>query len=183
MDQKKEKTIWHEPTVSTEHIFTGKVITLQVDTIMLEDGSHTTREIVKHPGAAAVVAIHNGKLIVVEQFRKAIGKIQIEIPAGKLDPNEEPMKAAARELEEETGFRAVELSLIHSCYTSPGFADELLHIYYTDQVEQGMQSLDEDEDVIVKEISLEEAETLLANGQISDVKTIVAIYAWKLRRQ
>jgi len=181
MSDQKQQPIWEEPTKDSKHIYSGKVISLQVDTITLKDGTEATRELVKHPGAAAVIAIHDGRLIVVEQYRKAIGKIQLEIPAGKLDPNEEPIVAAARELEEETGYKALELSLVHSCFTSPGFADELLHIFYTDKVIAGVQALDEDEDVIVKEITLEEAEEYIASGHISDAKTIIAIYEWKLR--
>lgn len=175
-----EKNIWHEPTVSSEEIFKGKIINLQVDTIELPDGRKATREIVRHPGAAAVIAIYEGKLIVVEQYRKPLGKTQIEIPAGKLDPNEEPHVAAVRELEEETGYVAQSITLLHKFYTSPGFADELLYVYFTDELTVGKQSLDEDEDVIVKLITIEEAEQYIASGDISDAKTLLAVYAWKL---
>lgn len=175
-----DKKIWLEPTLSTEHIFKGKVIDLQVDTIELPGGKTATREIVRHPGAAAVVAIHQGKLIVVEQYRKPLGKTQIEIPAGKLDPNEEPQLAAVRELEEETGYIAKNVILLHSFYTSPGFADEKLYVYYTDELEAGTQQLDDDEDVIVKLITMEEADQYIASGDISDAKTLLAVYAWKL---
>lgn len=178
--ENRNQPIWHEPTISTEHIFKGKIIDLQVDTIQLPDGRTATREIVRHPGAAAVVALHEGKLIVVEQYRKPLGKTQIEIPAGKLDPNEQPQLAAARELEEETGYIAVNLTLLNKFYTSPGFADELLYIYFTDQVTVGKQHLDEDEDVIVKLITVEEADQYIASGDISDAKTLLAVYAWKL---
>src|SRR5690606_7599061 len=175
-----DKKIWTEPTISTEQVFKGKVIDLQVDTVELPDGRTATREIVRHPGAAAVVAIHQGKMIVVEQYRKALGKTQIEIPAGKLDPNEEPHIAAIRELEEETGFIAQEVKLLHAFYTSPGFADEKLYVYYTDQLEAVKQNLDDDEDVIVMQITLEEADSYIASGDISDAKTLLAVYAWKL---
>ena len=180
MNEATNKTIWNEPTISTEHIFTGKVISLQVDTIALSDGRTATREIVKHPGAAAVVAIHDGKLIVVEQYRKPLGKTQIEIPAGKLDPKEEPIVAAARELEEETGYIAHNLQLMHQYYTSPGFADEILYTYFTNEVTIGQQNLDDDEDVIVKLITIEEADAYIASGHISDAKTLLAVTAWKL---
>lgn len=179
MDKDQVK-IWHEPTISTEQIFKGKVIELQVDTIQLEDGRKATREIIRHPGAAAVMALHEGKLIVVEQYRKALERTQVEIPAGKLDPNEEPIVAAARELEEETGYVGHNLKLLNEFSTSPGFADEILYVYFTDQVTIGKQHLDEDEDVIVKLITLDEADALVASGAISDAKTLMAVYAWKL---
>ncbi|GIP15217.1 ADP-ribose pyrophosphatase [Paenibacillus montaniterrae] len=178
--EKRSEKIWHEPTLATEHIFKGKIIELQVDTIELPDGRTATREIVRHPGAAAVIALHEGKLIVVEQYRKPLGKTQIEIPAGKLDPNEEPQLAAVRELAEETGYVAHFVQLLQKFYTSPGFADELLYVYFTDQVTAGEQHLDEDEDVIVRLITLEEADRYIASGQISDAKTLLAVYAWKL---
>ncbi|MFD0586830.1 NUDIX domain-containing protein [Paenibacillus sp. GCM10027627] len=172
--------IWREDTISSEQIFKGRVISLQVDTVSLPDGRSATREIVKHPGAAAVMALLDGKLLVVDQFRKPLDKCQVEIPAGKLDPGEDPMEAAARELEEETGFVAKSLKLVNSFYTSPGFADEKLYLYFADQLERGTQRLDEDEDVRVEAITVEEADELVAAGRISDAKTLLALYAWKL---
>ncbi|MUT65557.1 NUDIX domain-containing protein [Paenibacillus sp. NEAU-GSW1] len=178
--EKNEPMQWREETVSTEPIFQGKIISLQVDTIALPDGRTATREIVKHPGAAAVMALLDGKLLVVEQFRKPLEKFQIEIPAGKLDANEDPAIAAARELEEETGYRAEKLELVSAFYTSPGFADEKLYLYFADKLIPGTQNPDEDEFLQIEAISLEQAEAYIAEGRISDAKTILAVYAWKL---
>ncbi|QAY66223.1 NUDIX domain-containing protein [Paenibacillus protaetiae] len=171
---------WVERTIHTEPVFQGKVISLQVDTVELPEGKTATREIVKHPGAAAVMALLDGKLLVVEQFRKPLEKFQVEIPAGKLDPGEDPEAAAARELEEETGYRAEHLQLVSAFYTSPGFADEKLYLYFAERVVPGQSNPDEDEFLQVKAITLEEAEVYLAEGKISDAKTIMALYAWKL---
>nr|WP_317890743.1 NUDIX hydrolase [Paenibacillus arenilitoris] len=180
MEQKQTNALWREETIKSEPIFEGKMISLQVDTVALQDGRTATREIVKHPGAAAVMALLDGKLLVVEQFRKPLEKFQIEIPAGKLDPGEDPMTAAARELEEETGYRSDKLKLISAFYTSPGFADEKLYVYFTDEVLPGVQNPDEDEDLKVEAITLEQAEAYIREGRISDAKTILAVYAWKL---
>ncbi|OBZ08084.1 MULTISPECIES: NUDIX hydrolase [Bacillales] len=180
LEEQQPAALWREETIKTEPIFEGKMITLQVDTVALADGRTATREIVKHPGAAAVMALLDGKLLVVEQFRKPLEKFQIEIPAGKLDPGEDPLTAAARELEEETGYRSDDLKLLSAFYTSPGFADEKLYIYFTDKVEQGVQNPDEDEDLKVEAITLEQAEAYIQEGRISDAKTILAVYAWKL---
>lgn len=171
---------WREETIKSDPIFEGRMITLQVDTVAMPDGRTATREIVKHPGAAAVMALLDGKLLVVEQFRKPLEKFQIEIPAGKLDPGEDPLQAAARELEEETGYRAEQLTLVSAFYTSPGFADEKLYLYFADKVVPGEQHTDEDEFLEVDAISLEQAEAYIQEGRISDAKTIMAVYAWKL---
>jgi ADP-ribose pyrophosphatase len=178
MSQNNE--LWREETISTEPIFEGKMITLQVDTVAMPDGRTATREIVKHPGAAAVMALLDGKLLVVEQFRKPLEKFQIEIPAGKLDAGEDPLEAAARELEEETGYRADSLKLVSAFFTSPGFADEKLYLYFAENVTVGTQHTDEDEYLQVEAITLEQAEAYIAEGRISDAKTILAVYAWKL---
>ncbi|MEC2916513.1 NUDIX hydrolase, partial [Bacillus cereus] len=119
-----------ERTVKTEPIFDGRVIKVRVDDVVLPNGAMSKREIVNHPGAVAIIAITDeGKIVIVEQYRKALEKAIIEIPAGKLEPGEKPEVTAVRELEEETGYVCEKMELITSFYTSPGFADEILYVY------------------------------------------------------
>lgn len=169
-----------ETTVSTEPVFSGKVISLQIDTVKLPDGTTASREIVKHPGAVAVLAVHEGRLLLVDQFRQSMGRCELEIPAGKLEKGEDPAEAAVRELQEETGYRCDKLTHLHSFYTSPGFADEIIHLYLAEQLSAGEMSPDEDEFLEVQEVTLEEALNLIAEGRIADAKTILAVYIWQL---
>lgn len=171
---------FEEVTISTKPIFEGRIISLQVDEVRLPNGETATREIVKHPGAVAVMALLDDKMLVVEQYRKPLGKSQVEIPAGKLDAGEVPLEAAKRELEEETGYRAETIRHVSSFYTSPGFADEILHLYIAEELTKGVVHLDEDEFLECEAITLEEAERYIAENRISDAKTIMAVYAWKL---
>lgn len=171
---------YEEITLETKPIFQGRVISLQVDTVKLPNGELSTREIVKHPGAVAVLAIVDGKMLVVEQYRKPMEKSQVEIPAGKLDANEDPVEAARRELIEETGYTAGALKHVASFYTSPGFADEILHLYVAEDLVQGEMKLDEDEFLDCEAITLDEALQYIKENRISDAKTIMAVYAWKL---
>ncbi|WP_010274006.1 NUDIX hydrolase [Paenibacillus senegalensis] len=173
-------TEFEEVTIATKPIFQGQVISLQVDTVRLPNGQTASREIVRHPGAVCVLAVIDGKLLVVDQYRKPLNKMQLEIPAGKLEPGEQPELTARRELEEETGYRCGSLKHIHSFYTSPGFADELLHLYWAEDLQPGTASPDEDEFLQVELITLEEAKTCIRQQRISDAKTITAIYAWQL---
>lgn len=173
---------FEEKTIQTEKIFQGNIISLQVDTVTLPNGKQATREIVKHPGAVAVLALHDDRMIVVEQYRKPLGRSEVEIPAGKLDPGEEPQRAAERELEEETGYRCDSLRLINSFYTSPGFADEIIHLYLAEGLVPGAMRPDEDEFLECESITLEEAQQYIAEGKISDAKTILAVYAWQIYR-
>ncbi|SEN21946.1 NUDIX hydrolase [Paenibacillus sp. OV219] len=173
---------YREVTVKTEPIFEGKIISLQVDTVQLPNGGTATREIVRHPGAAAVLALIDDKMLVVEQYRKPMEKFQIEIPAGKLDAGEDPMVAAARELEEETGFRAGKLRPLSAFYTSPGFADEKLYIYIAEDLVKGESAPDEDEFLAVEAITFEQAQQYIREERISDAKTILAVYAWHIYR-
>jgi ADP-ribose pyrophosphatase len=179
---KSEKHPFYEETLETRQIFEGRMISLQVDTVRLPDGGTSTREIVRHPGAVAILALQGEKMLVVEQFRKAVDKVQVEIPAGKLEPGEDPLAAAARELEEETGYRAAQLTLLHSFSTSPGFAEEIVHLYYADELEQGEIQLDEEEFLTCEAITLEQAWQYIREGRICDAKTLVAVYAWQLRQ-
>ncbi|OAB32822.1 ADP-ribose pyrophosphatase [Paenibacillus macquariensis subsp. defensor] len=169
-----------EVTLSTQPIFEGRIISLQIDTVRLPDGKTATREVVRHPGAVAVLALRDGKMLVVDQFRQPMGRCEIEIPAGKLEPGEDPYAAAVRELEEETGYRCGEIKLLQSFYTSPGFADELIHLYVTEDLVIGEMAPDEDEFLEVSEITLEEAYRYIQETRISDAKTIMAVYAWHL---
>lgn len=173
---------FRERTVTSEPIFQGKIIALQVDTIQLPNGGTATREIVRHPGAAAVLALIDDRMLVVEQYRKPMEKFQIEIPAGKLDAGEDPIIAAARELEEETGYRAGSLRPISAFYTSPGFADEKLYLYVAEELVKGESRPDEDEFLAVEAITFEEAQQYIKEERISDAKTILAVYAWHIYR-
>ncbi|WP_276351838.1 NUDIX hydrolase [Cohnella caldifontis] len=173
---------FYEETIETKPIFQGRMISLQVDTVRLPDGGTATREIVKHPGAVAVLALtEEGKMLVVEQFRKPLEKAQVEIPAGKLEPGEDPLEAAGRELEEETGFKAASLKHLQSFSTSPGFAEEVVHLYYADELRQGEVHLDEEEFMTCEAITLEQAWQYIRDGRICDAKTLLAVYAWQLQ--
>ncbi|HLR08186.1 MAG TPA: NUDIX hydrolase [Bacillota bacterium] len=169
---------FEEKTIRTEEIYNGQIINLQVDDVKLPNGATSKRELVKHPGAVAVIPITKDKRIVfVEQYRKPLEKSLIEIPAGKLEKNEDPETTAVRELEEETGYTTDKLSFITSFYTSPGFADELMHIYLADQLHILEHAVpgDDDEFVAVVKLTLEEAKQCVKDKRIHDAKTNYAI--------
>jgi ADP-ribose pyrophosphatase len=178
MTQPRNK--FEEVTIRTEPIFQGKVISLQVDHVRLPNGETATREIIRHPGAVAVLALLGDKMLVVEQYRKPLGKSQVEIPAGKLEKGEDPLEAARRELEEETGYRCGSIRHLSSFYTSPGFADEILHLYVSEQIVPGVASPDEDEFLECEAITLEQAQQYMREQRISDAKTVTAVYAWQV---
>ncbi|WP_318617247.1 NUDIX hydrolase [Sporosarcina sp. YIM B06819] len=169
---------YEEKTISGETLFEGKVITLRVEEVELPDGNRAKRELIKHPGAVAVIPITaEGKLVLVEQYRKALERSLIEIPAGKIDLGEEPEITAVRELEEETGYGAREFSYIQSFATSPGFADEIIHLYLARDLYKidNPAAGDEDEFIELLEVTIEQAEDMVATGKIFDAKTAFAV--------
>lgn len=169
-----------EKTIRSKQIFQGRIISLQVDEVELPNGKTSFREIVKHPGAVAVLPFtREGKLVLVRQFRKALEKEIFEIPAGKLEANEPPEVCARRELEEETGYISSQLTLLTSFYTSPGFANEYVYLYEARELTKGDRELDQDEFLEVVEVSLEEAERLVEERKIDDAKTMYAVLYWK----
>lgn len=173
-----------EKTISTEEIFKGKIISLQVEDVELPNGKTSKREIVKHPGAVAVIAVTDeGKIVLVEQYRKAMERTLVEIPAGKLEKGEDPAECARRELEEETGYECKEMEWLVSFYTSPGFADEIVHLYVAKGLSQKEDAagLDEDEFVNVEEVTLEEAIAYVKEKKIYDAKTAYAIQYLQLQ--
>jgi len=171
-----------EKTVKSQTIYEGNIIRVQLDQVILPDGGTSQREIVKHPGAVAVVAITDEKkLVLVRQFRKPLEKTILEIPAGKLEPGEDPRACAFRELEEETGYQAEEMTPLVSFYTSPGFADEIMHLYVANGLRKGEAQPDQDEFVELVELTLPEAWQRIADGEICDAKTVAAVYYWQLK--
>ena len=173
-----------EKTLHSEEIFSGKVISLHLQDVKLPNGKQSKREIIKHPGAVAILAItDDNKLVMVEQYRKALERTIVEIPAGKLEKGEEPALCARRELEEETGYECESLELLISFYTSPGFADEIVHLYIARGLKKKEEaaSLDEDEFVNVEEITLDEALQYVKEQKIFDAKTAYAVQYLQLQ--
>ncbi len=169
---------YEEKTISGETIYEGKIITLRVEQVELPDGNQATRELIQHPGAVSIIPITaDGKIVLVEQYRKALERTLIEIPAGKIDPGEEPAVTAIRELEEETGYGAKEFTYIQSFATSPGFADEVIHMYLAQNLYaiENPAAGDEDEFIGLLEVTLEEAEEMVVSGKIYDAKTAFAV--------
>ena len=158
------------------NIYTGRVLTLNIDTVTLPNGATIDLEMVRHPGAAAIVPFKDdGTVVLIRQFRHAAGGFIYEIPAGKLHLGEDLKACAARELEEEIGYKTDDLELVTSIFTAPGFTDEVIHIYKANRLTKGKQQLDRDEILEVMEVSLDDAITMIRNGSIRDAKTIVGL--------
>lgn len=167
---------FYEKTIGKQQIFKGRVVELSVHEVLLPNGKTSTREVVNHPGAVAIIALTDeNKLVLVKQFRKPLEKTIAEIPAGKLEKGEDPLLCAKRELEEETGYVAKSWKKLGSFYTSPGFADELLHIFLAKELAKGVKNTDEDEFVERLEVTLAEAMELVEKEIIHDAKTVVAV--------
>jgi len=170
---------YEEKTIVKETLYAGKVLQLDLETVALPNGKEATREIVRHPGAVAIVAMTDDRrVLLVRQYRKATEQVLLELPAGKLEPGEDPTDAAGRELKEETGYQADRLSYIHSFFTSPGFADEQIVMYAATNLSKGTPTPDDDEFLDVIEATREEVEHWLSDESIKDAKTFVGLYWW-----
>lgn len=170
-----EKTLI-EKVVTSERIYDGRVISLRKDVIELPNHRTTTREIVEHPGAAAIVPLLEGnKILMIRQYRHATKEILMEIPAGTMQKDEKPEECASRELTEETGCHAKKLKKIMSCYLAPGYSSEVIHIYLAIGISRLEQKPEADENIQVLTITLDEAEQKIKAGEIRDAKTIIGI--------
>ncbi|MGE5354183.1 MAG: NUDIX hydrolase [Acidobacteriota bacterium] len=163
--------------IKSETLFRGKVFDLQVDQIEYNSGNPGVREIAIHPGGAVVVPIKDdGKIIFVKQFRYPLQKVLLELPAGKLEVGEDPLKCAVRELEEETGYKAREITKLGAIYTTPGFCTEVLHIYLAKGLTPGNHNREEGEHGMeVLELSKEEIEEKIRSGELVDAKSLSGI--------
>lgn len=166
-----------EKTISSIEIFNGALLKVFKDEVLLKNGAKSTREYVLHPGAVGVVPVtDDNKIVLVEQYRYPVKRKLLEIPAGKFDkPGEDPLECAKRELEEETGFKAEEFIYLGYIYTTPGFSNEIIHLYLALKLYKGVINPDEDE---ILNIHFEDFNKVLEkciNGDITDVKTIAGI--------
>ncbi|WP_017548908.1 NUDIX hydrolase [Salinicoccus carnicancri] len=164
-----------EKIIQQERVFDGKVIQVDHDTVELPDGGQSKREIVYHNGAVCLIAVHEGVMYFVRQYRVAPDEFLLEIPAGKIEKGDAPEATAKRELEEEVGAVSGKLSLIHQFYVSPGFSNEFVCLYEAENMEMKKQMLDDDEFLDIVKIPLHNLRGTLSDGSVRDSKTIIAI--------
>lgn len=174
----------NEKTLQSNYLYRGRIVNLRIDRVELPNGKESEREVIEHAGAVGIVPVtSDNKIILVKQFRKALDQEIIEIPAGKLDPGENPADCAHRELQEEIGFKPGKLDFMFSCYTSPGFSNEIVYIYVARDLQESKIKCDDDEFITTLEVSLQEALHMIKNGVIKDSKTISGILAVLLEDQ
>ncbi len=164
-----------EKIVKTERVFDGVLVKLDVHDVVLPDGATGKREVIQHPGACAVVALDGDDVLLVKQYRIAAQKMMLELPAGTLEPDEDPAFCATRELQEETGYKPGTLIAIGGFYNAAGYTTEYIHLFVaTDLVESRLQG-DADEFIEVVRLPLRQALTMIDSGEISDSKTIIGL--------
>lgn len=164
---------FYEETINEKLIYEGNYLTMVNVDVKLPNGKIGNRDILKHPGACAIIPfLDDNTIILVEQFRKPLNRTLLEIPAGKLDKGEDIALCAKRELEEETGYTAQNIEFLGTIATVPGFCDELIHLYKATGLTLGQKHCDEDEFTEVKTFTLDEMKALVKSGEIIDTKTI-----------
>lgn len=166
---------------TTEILLRSRIFDVERRTI--DDGEHQiTREVVVHPGAVAILPVlSDGRIVMIRNQRFTVGRQLLEIPAGTLEPGESPAECAARELEEETGYRSQQIEPLTEIFTSPGVLTERMWIYTAHQLTKTKQNLQSDERIVVDIMEASELKKLICNGEIEDGKTVAALATWLLR--
>jgi ADP-ribose pyrophosphatase len=167
-----------ERLIDGKRVYSGRTLNIDLDRVLLPNGNTADLEVIRHPGASAVVPVlEDGQVVLIHQFRYAAGDFIYEIPAGKLDPGENPIDCARRELAEETGYQARSLSPLLSFLTTPGFCDEEIHIFLARELSAGKQDLEMNEVLEVRHFPISRALEMIREGTIKDGKTIIGLYA------
>ena len=167
--------------VGTRRVYAGRVINLDIDTVRFPDGSVGELEMIRHPGASAVIPVlgevqeSDPQLLLIKQYRYAAGSFLYEIPAGRLEPGESPADCAARELKEETGCSARDVQFLFTTLTTPGFTDERIHVFVASGLERGTTSHERDEFMTLETMALSEALRRIRTGEIRDGKTALSV--------
>jgi ADP-ribose pyrophosphatase len=167
--------------ISSRRIHTGKIIKLDSDTVRFPDGSVGEMDMIRHPGASAIVPFvsdptgDDPQILLLKQYRYAAEQYLYEIPAGRLDPGEDPKACAVRELREETGCTARAMDFLFTMFTTPGFTDEKIHVFLASGLEHGKHEREADEFITVETVTLSQALRLIQEGEIKDAKTALGI--------
>ena len=166
-------------TVSRKALYRGKIVDLYLDSIRLPDGREAAREVVEHSGGVVILSIVEGDVLMVRQYRHPAGAHLLELPAGKLEAGEDPAMCAARELEEETGFRPGSVRELGRFYATPGYCSEVFYLYAAENLIPTAQKLDEDELLYVERLPFHDAVDACFDGRIIDAKTALTLLLFK----
>lgn len=165
-----------EKVLNEQSVFSGRVIKLSVLDVELQDGSESKRELVKHPGAVAVLPIDaEGNVLLVRQFRIAAGRVLTEVPAGTLNAGEDPLLCAERELQEEVGYRPGKLESLGGIFVAPGYTTEFIHLYLATDLQEARLEQDADEFIEVDRVPFTQVLDMVERGEIVDGKSIVCV--------
>ncbi len=173
--------VFEEKVLSSEMIYEGRIINLRKDKVTVVNGT-SYREVVEHSGGAVLLAVTDDrKMVMVRQYRRPADKVMFEVPAGKIDPGEDPIETAVRELKEETGYTAGKVRYLCRFYPSVGFSDEVLYLYLCTDLTAGETDFDENEALDIEEWGIDDLHEMVMKGEIDDAKTLIAIeYAHSL---
>ena len=171
-------------SIRKELAYKGSIIDVYKDYVQMPDGKVVEWDFVDHKGASAVLPVtSDGKIVMVKQYRNALSRVTLEIPAGGINPGETPYESAVRELTEETGYRSDEVTHLKDIVSAIGFCNETIYIYLAENLKPAKQNLDEDEFLDVYEYPLEEVIELILSNQIIDGKTTAAVLAYAMKRE
>ena len=167
-----------ERLIASKTVFEGRLISVSVDEVELADGRRTRREVVHHPGAAAVVPVlPDGRVVMIRQYRHATGSVLYELPAGLCEPGEAPVECARRELGEEVGYQAEEMELLFSVYLSPGYSSELIHVFLAGGLRPVEAKPDPDEQVVPVALPLDAVVAMIARGEVQNAAAVCGVLA------
>lgn len=172
----------YEKTIKVDNIYEGKILSLRVETVEMPDKKYSKREIVDHVKGVGIIAFDGeDSIYLVRQYRKAIDEFTLEIPAGLVEVNEKPIETAKRELQEEIGYKPLDIEYLFDMHASPGFTNDKLSFFLAKNLEESKLELDEDEFLEEKSYKIEDVYNMVINGEITDAKTIIAVmYAKRL---
>ncbi|MFC1903504.1 NUDIX hydrolase [Chloroflexota bacterium] len=168
-----------EKTLSSQLIYDGRAVKLRVDTVQTANNRQTTREIVEHADCVAIIAVDaDDNVLLVRQFRQAVDKELLEIPAGGIDPGEDPEATVRRELREETGYLPKKVTKLGGFYSAPGYCSEYLYLYLATELTPGQLYAEDTEEISLIRIPVSEIPNLLASGKICDAKSVAGLLAY-----